>query len=81
MSDPMPTQTPNVVISSPKVRAAVYSLVAWANLLVFIAIAVTAMLVGGITLVPVWLLAVQLGLNLFAAGIGFTASANTPSLR
>jgi hypothetical protein len=77
---PTPTQTPNVVISNPNVRAVVYGILAWANLATFIAVAVFAFVLGGIALVPVWLLAVQFGLGLASAGVGFTAQANTPSV-
>lgn len=77
---PTPTQTPNVVIANPKARAVIYGILAWANLIVFIAVAVFAFVVGGLASVPVWLLAVQFGLGLLSAGVGFTAQANTPSI-
>lgn len=78
---PTPTQTPNVVIKDPAKREIVYGILAWANLIVFIAVAVFAFVVGGLAAVPVWLLATQLGLGLLSSGVGFTAKANTPSLR
>ncbi len=80
MSDiPTPAETPNVVIANPKARAVVYSVLAWLNLIVFIAVAVFAFVLGGLPAVPVWLLAVQFGLGLLSSGVGFTARANVPS--
>jgi hypothetical protein len=74
---PTPTQTPNVVIGSPRARAVIYDIFKWVSLIVFIAVSV---IFAFFPPVPVWLLAVQYGATLFGVGVGFTASANTPSV-
>lgn len=75
MSNPMPTQTPNVGISDPKARAVIYEIFKWVSLVVFIAVSVIFTFFPP---VPVWLLAVQYGVTLFGVGVGFLSSANTP---
>jgi len=73
-----PTDTPNVVIESPRARKIAYAAFGWASLTVAVAVGVDlASPAFDITAITTPALA---GLGILGVGIGYTASKNTPTV-
>ena len=77
MSTAPTPSVPNVVIKNPNARNAIYSAFGWVSLAVFVAVAVDAAAPElDYTNITTPVLA---GLSVLGAGIGYTASKNTPT--
>lgn len=76
MSTPLPTQTPNVVIRSPRARTVIYDVFGALGLLLF-AVAAADAISGDFDLTKFTQPATAV-YTILGAGIGYTARQNTP---
>jgi len=77
-STPTPTQTPNVLIRSPRIREIVYDVFGWVGL--GLAAVVTADSFTEAFDVTAWTTPALQVFAVVGAGIGYVAQKNTPSL-
>lgn len=78
MSHVEPTQTPNVVIESPKTRNVAYKVFGWVSLALAVTVAVD--LATPAFDLSAFITPALAGLGVLGAGIGYTASKNTPKV-
>lgn len=83
MSNTTPTETPNVVIEDPKTRNVAYTIVGWLGLGLACVNAGFgfALGAGAIDSFPLWLGIADAVYPVLGAGIGYTASRNTPTAK